>query len=283
MSPVYQPMTYDELGEIYREEKDSKSLTRCRSDLYKAIADLQTRLRQDYNRQIALDPDSVMAEGASQRIRNASSIIKAIIAFRTKKICNKAILSADGGSEELDALTPEERDFYNEIVVLMKHHMSTVDRLRGVNMVDSRIDEPPAKQYMPPEPEPEPPAVEEMPEPELNEIPVVDEEPEMFDEPIMDEPFDETPVQEEIPDEEVAETIEVPIPKSDTALIRILEDLPPFVGPDRDYELRKEDVVTLPRLMAQALINSEKAVEIDPSHRSSSCPPGTPDNLCSSF
>ena len=100
---------------------------------------------------------------------------------------------------------------------------------------------------------------------------------------LSDEPFDETPVQEEIPDEEVAETIEVPIPKSDTALIRILEDLPPFVGPDRDYELRKEDVVTLPRLMAQALINSEKAVEIDPSHRSSSCPPGTPDNLCSSF
>lgn len=46
-------------------------------------------------------------------------------------------------------------------------------------------------------------------------------------------------------------------------VVRVLEDLPVFSGPDRDYDLRKEDVVRMPSVMAMALISREKAVRVD--------------------
>ena len=49
----------------------------------------------------------------------------------------------------------------------------------------------------------------------------------------------------------------------DTVTVRILEDLPVFSGPDRDYDLKKEDVIRMPAVMANALIVREKAVKIN--------------------
>ena len=42
------------------------------------------------------------------------------------------------------------------------------------------------------------------------------------------------------------------------------EDLPEFAGPRRDYKLFKEDVVTLPRVLAEVLINADKAYAVRP-------------------
>ena len=50
----------------------------------------------------------------------------------------------------------------------------------------------------------------------------------------------------------------------DRILIRILEDLPEFSGPDRDYRLSREDVVMMPKVMADALVNRGKAVCLHP-------------------
>ncbi|MEM3059908.1 MAG: hypothetical protein QXN93_07525, partial [Methanomassiliicoccales archaeon] len=67
-----------------------------------------------------------------------------------------------------------------------------------------------------------------------------------------------------------AETYLPPIGKQniissrDWVLVRILEDLPTFAGPSRDYTLRKEDVVTLPSSIARLLIDKGKAEEIIP-------------------
>jgi len=246
----------------------ARALTPCRPDLYRAMADLLIRLRQDYDRQIAIDPDSVMSEGANLRRKNAESISKVIISLRTKKVCNKAILSADGGNEQLDALTPEEREMYEQMVAVAKKHMATVDRLRGKKTIPTHIDEPIAKPNETPiQSTPTPAASTE--EISLKDIPPMDDEPEMFDEPVIEESFDDIPEpEEESPQEPVQEepVEEKPVEaqKMDSILLRVLEDLPPFVGPDRDYELHKEDIVTLPAPMATALINSNKAVAINP-------------------
>lgn len=48
----------------------------------------------------------------------------------------------------------------------------------------------------------------------------------------------------------------------DLVLVRVLEDIPTFAGVDRDYKLRKEDIVSLPRNIAQALVSHGKAKEI---------------------
>jgi DNA replication factor GINS len=267
-----QPMTFEELSQIHREEMKGRYLTPCRPDLYKAMADLLNRLRLEYDRQLAIDPDSVMSEGANLRRKNAESISKVVISLRTKKICNKAVLSADGANEQLDALTPEEREFYYQIVDVSRRHMSTVDRLRGKKTVDTRIDEivrheVPVSIPKPEETVPEePPKKAQEPAAAEDDFPPMPDVPEMFDDP-MEETFDDIPEpEEEAPQQPVEAEPEpvVPTARMETTLLRILEDLPPFVGPNRNYELHKEDIVTLPTPMAKALINSNKAVAVNP-------------------
>jgi len=268
MSPVLQPMTFEELSQVHREEMKVKALTSCRPDLYRAMADLLVRLRLEYDKQIARDPDSIMSEGASMQRKKAETLSKVIVSLRASKIAKKAVLSADGATEELSALTPEEREYYQQIVELSRRHLSTVDRYRGKKVVDTRIDEDIAKRV------PEPPSVQyEVPEPETPvsepapEIPIMDE-PDMFDDMAGEESFDDIPEPDpsspQVPEPEV-ETPEQPKKdKVETVLLRVLEDIPPFAGFDRDYYLHKEDIVTLPQPIATALINANKAVAVTP-------------------
>jgi len=42
-------------------------------------------------------------------------------------------------------------------------------------------------------------------------------------------------------------------------MVRVLEDLPTFAGVDKDYKLRKEDIISLPRNIAKTLVSHGKA------------------------
>ena len=259
MSPVLQPMTFEELSQIHREEMKGKSLTSVRPDLYRAMADLLNRLRQEYDKQISIDPDSVMSEGANLQRKKAETLTKVILNVRASKICKKAVLSADGAAEDINALTPEEKEYYFQVVERSKKELSLVDHYRGKKTVTAHIDEPISRPEPPAEPKPEPVEAPAAEEPPITE--------EMFDEP-MEESFDDIPEPDEFsPQVEESQAEAEPVaepPAGDTILIRVLEDLPPFVGPDRNYELHKEDVVTLPASMADILIRSQKAIAIVP-------------------
>ena len=68
---------------------------------------------------------------------------------------------------------------------------------------------------------------------------------------LPDEPTEKKPEAEEVASE--AE------PKSEElVLVRVLEDVPTFAGVDRDYTLKKEDVVSLPKKIAGALASHGK-------------------------
>lgn len=290
MSPASEPMTFDELSELYRVEMKSSSITQVRGDLFRAMAELLTRLRIDFDKQMSIDPESVMCEGANQRRKKAERLVKDVMHIRTQKICQMAIRGALGAENQLDALTTEERDYYSFIQDESKRHLSEIDRLRGrKNTVATHIDEIPTPRREPepvvetvPEPKPvvrSEPVVEEVPAPEPvmeDDIPP-DMEQDMFDDfppeesfdDIPDEPpMDSEPVAEHVPVEEPEPVVEtVPEPHDDdlaSVILRILEDLPPFVGPDRDYILSKEDIVTMPRVMAEALVNGGKAEYVRP-------------------
>lgn len=45
-------------------------------------------------------------------------------------------------------------------------------------------------------------------------------------------------------------------------LVRVLEDVPTFAGVDKEYKLRKEDVISLPKAIANALVSHGKATVI---------------------
>lgn len=53
-------------------------------------------------------------------------------------------------------------------------------------------------------------------------------------------------------------------PAKNQVLLRILKDVPPFVGLDVTYRLRKQDVVSLPPELAQVLTKKGTAEEIHP-------------------
>ena len=50
--------------------------------------------------------------------------------------------------------------------------------------------------------------------------------------------------------------------KSEIILVRILEDLPAFAGADKNYRLSKEDIISLPRNIADILVKHNKAIEV---------------------
>ena len=203
--PAMEPMSFDELSELYRVEMKSSAITQVRRDLFRAIANLLTSLRLEYDRQMALDPESVMCEGADQRRKKAERLAKDVVHIRTQKICQMAIRGAMGGRNSLEVLTDEEKAYYEQVLALSKGHMSEVDRLRGRrNTVATHIDDVPQTPRT--EQPSEPP---EVPEPtrKMDDVPFDDSPDDFQDEPIPDdfdgfgdEPFDgEPPVAEPAP------------------------------------------------------------------------------------
>ena len=120
MCPVLDPMTFDELSELYRVEMKSNAVTQARKDLFRAMAGLLTSLRQEYDRQMALDPESIMCEGAEQRRKSAERLVKDVMRLRTQKICGMALRGATGSKNTLDNLTDEEREYYAQVLEISK-------------------------------------------------------------------------------------------------------------------------------------------------------------------
>ena len=285
MSPALDPMTFDELSELYRVEMKSNAVTQTRKDLFRAMAGLLTTLRQEYDRQMALDPESIMCEGAEQRRKSAERLAKDVVRLRTQKICGMALRGATGSRNTMDNLTEEEKEYYDQVLEVSRRHISEVDRIRGRRRtVETHIDEIPPR---PAEPEPAP-VPEPVPAPEDIPAEAMADEPDGFDDAVPDT-FDDFPEEvfaEPVPEpaaepqagEPAPDGSPEPVPEVDAAeeqgsgggselepiLIRVKEDLPEFAGPERDYRLFKEDLVTLPRVLAEVLINADKAYAVRP-------------------
>lgn len=260
MANSHEPMTYEDLSQLYRQEVASNSLTPVRRDLFKAVATLLTSLRRNYEELLARDPESIICDGANQTFKNAESYWKRIVNYRAKKICAMAIRVAYGGDSPADILAVEEEEYYHAIHEQTKDLFSTVNRIRGKKARDTNLDQDFTRPAVVEEKTKEPVA-EEMP-PMMDEF---DEEP--FDQPIPDpeEPMNgEPPVVEPDPLVQTKDEEDVPDGMRPT-LIRIMEDLPEFAGPERTYRLIKEDVVTLPSSLAELLVSDGKAVAIRPS------------------
>jgi DNA replication initiation complex subunit (GINS family) len=328
MSPVLEHMTFDDLSELYRVEMSGSSVSEVRRDLFRAMADLMTRLRSEYERLYGIDPDSVMCEGAEHKKKSAERLCREIIRIRSDKILKMAFLGALGSNGSIDALTEEEKVYYYKIVEASKAHLAEVDRLRGKRVtVATHIDEIPARDMPKEAPAPEtripdagkPPEEEEfVPPDEEKFVPPEDLEPQIDrkdqfvppdgEEPVPPEdsgpgktapeekpaakaepPAEKKPSEYDVPqDADFQESFDdipdpldmdpedaVPLPEdgapedagdmTGSVLIVVLEDLPEFSGPDRDYSLKRQDLVTLPKALADVLVEAGKAAPVSPS------------------
>lgn len=69
---------------------------------------------------------------------------------------------------------------------------------------------------------------------------------------------EETPKEDEIAPKATPKNAE----RSEIILVRILEDLPAFAGMEKNYQLAKEDIISLPRNIAEILVKHNKAEEV---------------------
>lgn len=267
-------LTFEELSTVYRIENNSKLLSNVRRDFYPAIATLLAELKARYEEELAKDPESLPCEGANQHRKKGVTLSKKIAELRMSKICSLALRGAMGANNVIDMLTPEEKEYYNGVFELSKRQISSVTR-NGRGRTET-LDRIPGQIVKKPEPIPEPKVVVTEP---IVETPMPEEScdddlfgPEPEEENFFEEPVKVATYSPKIPEPTPTETIPVPGPVSeyvpdtetdDMVTIRILEDLPTFSGPDRNYELSKEDIVRMPTLMASALIDREKAVLLD--------------------
>jgi len=258
------PLSFEDLGAIYRTEKKSPTVSAVRRDLYPAMAALILTLRTEYEKQLSTDPDSIICEGVNQRRKKAVQMSKEITEIRMGKIAQLALIGARGGQNVLDHLTSEEREYYDGILDISRKHVGIVDKLSGKRKFETPdIDPEPVVKKKAPEPIKAEPAPAE--EPVAKPAPAPEPVPKKKTETAPKEPV--KPVTEPVPEpipEPVPEPIPEPVPEEELLLIRVLEDLPPFSGPDRNYVLSKEDVVRMPKAMAMALVTREKAVVINP-------------------
>ena len=283
------PLTFDALSEMYRVQKNSPTLSPIRKDFYTAAQDLLAAQSKECDRLLRENPTSIMYDGAIAKKRKITNTLKDIVKMRMERIAGMATRGAMGANNVIDHLTPEEKEYYNSVLESSKVFW-TLSEMKKKVMISQDITE-----IVAPAPVEERPAVKETPvkekPAEIAVTPVPEEKKAVLEDvPLSDIPMDDypeempAPVEEIVEDgddesgeiigeitEEAVEEIPQEIPAEEpeeipptvaeepveegNVVIRILEDLPPFSGPEFNYVLKKEDIVRMPAMMANALIN----------------------------
>lgn len=281
MGDAEDKMTIEYLREVYRREKSSMSLWEdVRPDFYVATAELFRAQRLEYDAELQKDMESIRSENFSNTIFRTKRLFKDIINIRMDKICTLALRGADKADNKIDCLTKEEKEYYDRVLLASQDHISVINRLCGSASyripdvsttpvkptIPVRQEVPtPHTEYVDPDEEP----LDGATELDIDTVPddgvvKIDYNPDMDEpEPEMDIPEDQLdsamgtkfPSQDPVPSPKPEPTAE----SSDLLLIRILADLPTIAGVDRNYDLRKEDVVYLPALFANVLVNRNLA------------------------
>lgn len=246
MSPPVEAFEYDHLTEVYRKEQRTKNITEVRKDLYVVIRQRLSELRRDTEREFALDQFSARAKLAANQLTKFQEKADQVFEFRMEKLLAMALRAALGNRVDTNRLTSEEADVFERVSSLLRERHAA---LLEVEMEGT------AARPLPPAAEPPVHAPEAAPASVAEDVPeyapdyAADLEEAMDDEDVYDVP-------EEAPPAPVTTAAEA-IP--DIAVLRVMEDLPPFAGPGRDYRLKKEDVVCLPPAIAKALVAGKKA------------------------
>lgn len=273
-------MRVEDVSSTLRSETGTKALTPVRKDIYPAIAALVANIEKEYQNSITSDEFSLVTEGWKTRRSKVMSESKRIAEARMSKICSLAIRNTLGARSPIDTLTPEETEFYDTVYDAIMKVWGALEHKKTVTIPDiaPEVEESPGKPQTAEEPaipeaQTETPVPEEAEVPKtavpaeatgddcpLSEMPFIDDGPEpQENEPEIDDEDRFVPPQER---EESAEVPEDPFATGEMSVIMITEHVPPFAGPERDYVLRKGDVVKMPKAMADILIGGNMAMQI---------------------
>jgi DNA replication initiation complex subunit (GINS family) len=218
--PGEEEVNFERVTKVYREESGKKTLVALEVAFYDKLAAYVVRLDAAANAEAQKNPNSPKALLLQDELRKVRKRRDQIFTYRERKLALVASSRASGAEVEVPSLPAQERVLFENMVALLKK--SRADAFGG-----SAFGSEPARPA--PEEESEPPRPKEKP----GGMKVVRAE-------------------------DTKRTAVRPSLK-DHVLVHVLEDLPPFAGIDTTYRLKKEDVITLPKTIAEILVNRGKA------------------------
>ena len=219
--PGEEEVNFERVTKVYREESGKKTLVALEADFYDKLAGYIARLDESANKEAQKNPNSAKALMLQDELRKVRKRRDQIFTYRERKLALLASSRSSGAEVEVPNLPAQERGLFESMVALLAK--SRADAFGGSTVV-TEVETP-----TPPSSAPKSESAKKEPE----RMKVVRAE----------------------------DTKRVPVPPSlkDHVLVHVLEDLPPFAGIDTTYRLKKEDVVTLPRTIAQILVDRGKA------------------------
>ncbi len=245
--PLQEELTYEDVMNVYREEQKRAGLTDVRKDFYQALRRLTDSLTRNFEKETAADPYSVKTRTLRKQLENLRELAPRIFDYRAGKVVQMAVRAMGGAKLDLSRLTDEEKAMLDGVTQRTSECRNSIFGQEGRTEVISSAPASPVQ--VPPTPKPA----------------VMEEQRSSAIVPIAPAPQAKAPeTQVEAKQEKIEEATEAKRPKASEVLLRILEDLPSFAGPDGTYRLRKEDVVTLPEAIGRTLVKKGKAEEIHP-------------------
>ena len=241
---LYSDFTNQDISSLVRIEKASGQLSPVRKDLYPAMRAVHERVSKECE---TADVDSMDYDLKVDKKKKLVSNIKLVVEMRMGKVASMALRGAMGVdlNSTVDQLPPEERQFYSEVFESAKKLWSAPNKKRSVYTPDIVQETVPT----------------EVPQAEMpvSEMPAADVA--IPEAPAETVPTAEVHVVPPMPEETVEESDENPDADCyDLVTVRMLETMEPFAGAERNYSLKKEDIVSLPKSLANILVGRKLAV-----------------------
>lgn len=220
--------SFETIAKVYREERKSTTLTKLPNNFYRNLMDYIERLHQGYLSARKDDPTSPKTVMLEDEYFRSQKRAHQIYEYRERKVTTLALSAVNGGNPKTSSLTNEEKTAFKDIV-------ETLTNNRGFILSVNERDACEPASFLAPEKDGTPSEVEG----ETGE----------HDASFFEEKS-ENIGSAEMPSKKLADENQV---------ILIMEDIPSFETEDRSFNLKKDDVITLPTKYASVLCRNEKA------------------------
>jgi len=123
---LMESFTYEILSELYRKETNNPGLQKVQMNLYPTMNQLYDEVNTKYHEAKEIDSTSKETDRYFTMRKNTKSMIDSVRTVRFSKVCRLAFRAAEGGEADLNVMTQEEKDLYNETKELILKHIMKV-------------------------------------------------------------------------------------------------------------------------------------------------------------
>ncbi len=229
---------------IRREERRSRVLTEIERHFYERVRNTLELYSQKIKDARDKGEDDKLYLLMNDK-KTIESRTEEIFRIRELKLCRLAQIKSAGGSPDLSKVNPEEMPYFNHLVNLMKNGIEAL--VKGKEVDFARQPEMMVQEKEEPTP-PESASVEK------KEIKATGEE--AAPKKAKAE-LEEEKEEEKGPLDKVRKT-----PSEDMVILLAIDDLPPIAGYQKDFEIKKHDVVNVHKNRASILLTTGRVKKI---------------------